>query len=389
MVSAEVFVPYETPNGRGSGATHVRSTLIVSSIQAFRARNFFDPYVALLSPSDRDALLSMIAGTWAPIALGMAHYVAADRLGLDSGTVASLGASVGERLNKTMLSVAVKLSREAGATPAWTALGRAHRLRELSWQGSDLTVLKLGPKEARLDWVGDPLRRSPLRRESLRRLLAGAHPALLQEGLRALRRGALVGGRAELSHLLGLRARGKQRRSAREARERRGRGPVERGMLSRAGLDRARPPWFPPPPTMRSWIILTGEYPPKIGGVAAYTRNLAMGLARAGDAVEIWAPAPGPAPNHELLQDPGVRAHALPDHFGPRSFVALEKELAWKLAGDAQILRVQYVPHMFGMRAMERRAIRGLARRAPAPLLVDGPRGGGRHLLGAPRGVTT
>jgi glycosyltransferase involved in cell wall biosynthesis len=100
---------------------------------------------------------------------------------------------------------------------------------------------------------------------------------------------------------------------------------------------------------MRSWIILTGEYPPKIGGVAAYTRNLALGLARAGDTVEIWAPAPGSAPNRELIQDPGVRAYALPDHFGPRSFVALEKELAKR--PDAQIL-VQYVPQMFGMRAM-------------------------------------
>jgi hypothetical protein len=154
-VPVEVFVPYETANGRGSEATHVRSTLLVSSIQALRTRGFFDAYVAKLAPADRDVLLAMIAGTWVPVAVGMAHYVAADQLGLDSGTVAAMGAAVGERLNKSMLSIAVKLSKEVGATP-WSALARAHRLRELTWQGSDLTVLKLGPKEARLDWVGIP-----------------------------------------------------------------------------------------------------------------------------------------------------------------------------------------------------------------------------------------
>jgi glycosyltransferase involved in cell wall biosynthesis len=96
---------------------------------------------------------------------------------------------------------------------------------------------------------------------------------------------------------------------------------------------------------MRSWIILTGEYPPKIGGVAAYTRNLAEGLARAGDRVDVWAPSITPT----LEQAPGVDAYVLPDHFGPRSLLLLEHELAAR--PGARIL-VQYVPHAFGMRAM-------------------------------------
>jgi hypothetical protein len=154
-VGVEVFVPFETPKGRVPEATHVRSTLIVSSIQALRGQGQFDAYVALLPSPERDELLSLIAGTWVPVPLGLAHYRAADRLGLEPQRIEAIGASVGERVNKSMLSIAVKLSKEAGAT-AWSALARAHRLRELSWKGSDLTVLKLGPKEARLDWVGIP-----------------------------------------------------------------------------------------------------------------------------------------------------------------------------------------------------------------------------------------
>jgi glycosyltransferase involved in cell wall biosynthesis len=96
---------------------------------------------------------------------------------------------------------------------------------------------------------------------------------------------------------------------------------------------------------MGSWIILTGEYPPQLGGVSAYTRNIAAALAAAGDRVDVWAPAP----TAELAQDPGVTAHALPDHFGPRSLVLLERELARRPCAH---LLVQYVPHAFGMRAM-------------------------------------
>ncbi len=154
-LAAEVFLPFEAHGRVTHGATHVRSTLIVSSIQTLRTHGMFDAYLANLDATHRDALLSLIAGAWAPIELGLAHYRAAQRLGLDTSTIESIGAEVGERVNKSALAVVVKMSRQAGVTP-WTALGRAHRLRELTWRGSDLAIWKLGPKDARLDWVGIP-----------------------------------------------------------------------------------------------------------------------------------------------------------------------------------------------------------------------------------------
>src|SRR5207253_9075191 len=67
----------------------------------------------------------------------------------------SFGAEVAERSNRSVFSLVLKLSRQTGVTP-WTAFHRAHRLRELTWQGSDLAIYRLGPKEARFDWVGIP-----------------------------------------------------------------------------------------------------------------------------------------------------------------------------------------------------------------------------------------
>jgi hypothetical protein len=170
-VPLETFVPFEHP-GRPPPATHVRSTLIVSSMQAFRARGLFDAYSAQLSVESRNELMSLIAGTWIPIDLGFAHYRAADGLGLDSRAIDGIGGEVGERINKTMLSLVVKLSKQTGVTP-WTALARAQRIRELSWQGSDVAVWKLGPKDARFDWVGMPYASVPYYVTSLGGFLRG------------------------------------------------------------------------------------------------------------------------------------------------------------------------------------------------------------------------
>jgi hypothetical protein len=152
---ASSFLPYRFPTSRTPVATEIRSTVIVSGLQALRARSLQDAYTAQLTPSVRSEVQSLIAGKWMPIALGLEHYRAMDRLALDPGTVDAIGAEVADRLNRSALSIAVKLSKEAGVTP-WTALSHAHRITDINWRGSDVMVHKLGPKEARYDWIGQP-----------------------------------------------------------------------------------------------------------------------------------------------------------------------------------------------------------------------------------------
>jgi glycosyltransferase involved in cell wall biosynthesis len=95
-----------------------------------------------------------------------------------------------------------------------------------------------------------------------------------------------------------------------------------------------------------AWNIITGEYPPQPGGVSDYTRLVAHGLAEAGDEVRVYAP---PADASDPAQPPNLRVHRLPDHFGRRGL----KELARVLDRDrtAGVL-VEYVPHAFGLKAM-------------------------------------
>jgi hypothetical protein len=128
----------------------------VSAIQAVRAHGIFDRYMTELAPQAREDLLSLVAGVWIPLELAVTHYGALDRLNLDRAVIEAIGGDVANRVNKSFLSTIVRASRGAGVTP-WTLLKQSQRFRELSWRGSDVAVFNLGPKEARFEWVGQPL----------------------------------------------------------------------------------------------------------------------------------------------------------------------------------------------------------------------------------------
>ena len=97
---------------------------------------------------------------------------------------------------------------------------------------------------------------------------------------------------------------------------------------------------------MTRWAILTGEYPPQSGGVSDYTRLVAEGLAEAGDEVAVYAPPHGVGPD---LAAAGVRVRWLPDRFGLRGLRWLDRELA---RDRPDRILLQYVPHAFGLKAM-------------------------------------
>jgi len=95
-----------------------------------------------------------------------------------------------------------------------------------------------------------------------------------------------------------------------------------------------------------NWHIITGEYPLQPGGVGDYTYLLAKGLAEAGDIVHVWTPAHGfPVPS---LHD--VEVHLLPQRFGLRWLIALHRGI--RQYRQPSTILVQYVPHMYGWKAM-------------------------------------
>jgi hypothetical protein len=166
----EVIVPFVPDRARAPIATHIRSTMITSSVASLRGRGLFDAYRANLEPLLRDEIPSTVAGFWLPLAKGIAHYEACDRLGLPAADLLEMGANVGARNTKSALSLATKLAAGGGATP-WTVLMQSRRLWERAFQGSSIGAFKLGPKEARLEMIAWPLARIEYNRISFRGIL--------------------------------------------------------------------------------------------------------------------------------------------------------------------------------------------------------------------------
>ena len=114
----------------------------------------------------------MVAGVWMPIAFAEAHYGACDHLGYGPREFAAMGKDVGDRIHGTLLATAVRMARGAGATP-WSIYAQFGRLWERIFIGGGLTVKKLGPKEAHVEVVGQPLVAIPYYRAAQRALFLG------------------------------------------------------------------------------------------------------------------------------------------------------------------------------------------------------------------------
>jgi glycosyltransferase involved in cell wall biosynthesis len=131
------------------------------------------------------------------------------------------------------------------------------------------------------------------------------------------------------------------------------------------------------------WHIITSEYPPDVGGVSDYTRQVAEGLAHMGDEVHVWCPRVG-----DGSRVAGLHVHPELGSIGPSDLRRLD-DLLTPFPAPRRLL-VQWVPHGFGYRSMNVWFCLWLARRAwsgdEVELMVHEPylefrRGPLRHAL--------
>ncbi len=169
----ETVVPLRTTSGKVAPVTHIRSTLVASSVQTLRARGLFDEYLGKLPKEMHATVLDAVAGSWMPLAVGMAHYAAADAIGLSSLEQFSNGRLVAERVQNTMLGTLVRAAKNIGVTP-WMGLEQFQRMWDRVLLGGSGAVYRLGPKEARVEAHGNPLVKWAYFRNSWRGMFAGS-----------------------------------------------------------------------------------------------------------------------------------------------------------------------------------------------------------------------
>jgi hypothetical protein len=150
----------------------VRTTLLAASLMEIRSRGFADRYFELLEPEHHEAMHALVAGDWAPVALGMAHYGACDRLGLSVEEQFAIGHEVGARVQQSLLGTLLRLAKESGATP-WTFFSNIEKLWVRMMRGSAIGVWETGPKDARVELHQCPLARYAYCRNGWRGIIAG------------------------------------------------------------------------------------------------------------------------------------------------------------------------------------------------------------------------
>jgi hypothetical protein len=155
------------PRGQAPLVKRVRSTLLLSSLSGLRSRGLFDRYLALLPGKVHEPVLGAVAGTWLDLDIAAAHYRACDALGLSVQAQVAMGEAVGDAVNGTFMRTLLHIARSAGVTP-WVVLKHYTKLWERLFDGGDVEVDKLGPKEALVQMYGLPLFSIPYIRVAVR-----------------------------------------------------------------------------------------------------------------------------------------------------------------------------------------------------------------------------
>ena len=152
----EWVLPLRHPEDRIRPVTHVRSSPIVTAQGLLRAAGKLDAYTAGLAPDSRADVFAVVPGAWVPVETALAHHRAIDSLRLAPSEQIALATSSGEKMTSALTGTILRMSHKIGVTP-WTLLPHSQRIWDRICRGGDISVERVGPKEAVVRMVGLPL----------------------------------------------------------------------------------------------------------------------------------------------------------------------------------------------------------------------------------------
>ncbi|MBP7682339.1 MAG: hypothetical protein KBB95_10615 [Deltaproteobacteria bacterium] len=135
----------------------IRGTLIGSSLQAMRERSLNDDYFAVLDPMHHEAIRTLVPQSWVEMPLAMAHYRAMDTLITSNEEVLAIGRAVGDRVQKSYIATLIRGLKATGAVDPARVLSRAPSISERIFRGGGVKVLRDGPKDISVHFIGVPL----------------------------------------------------------------------------------------------------------------------------------------------------------------------------------------------------------------------------------------
>jgi hypothetical protein len=150
--------------------THVRSSALVTAQGLLRAMGKTAAYEEGLAPEARPAVLAVVPGAWIPVETALAHHRAIDSLRLPPSEQIALATGSGEKMQSALTGTILRMSRTMGVTP-WVLMPHGQRIWDRVCRGGDMSVERIGPKEAVVRMYGLPLFASPYFRVAARYVL--------------------------------------------------------------------------------------------------------------------------------------------------------------------------------------------------------------------------
>jgi hypothetical protein len=153
----EQIVPFPTTLADEPSVTHCRGTLIMSSRRALQRYGHFERYRSALPAACDTAITSSVAGAWLPIELGVAHYRACDSLLLPIDDQLKLGATVVHELQRTFIGTLLTTATKGAGVSPLLGLQKFFGVYARSFKGGGGRLVRIGPKDIRVEFVGNPI----------------------------------------------------------------------------------------------------------------------------------------------------------------------------------------------------------------------------------------
>jgi hypothetical protein len=151
------LVPFPRTMADEPQVTHCRGTLIFSSRQTLQRHGHFDAYRRHLAPEHELAIASSTAGSWLPIELAVAHYRTCDALGLPVDEQLRLGGAVVHDIQRTFIGSVLRAAVRGAAVSPLVGMQKFFGTYARSFRGGGSRMVQIGPKDLRVEFVGNPV----------------------------------------------------------------------------------------------------------------------------------------------------------------------------------------------------------------------------------------
>jgi hypothetical protein len=142
--------------GDGRSATHLRGTVLASSLAILRQRGREQAYFRALPCELHESIHALVAQAWLSMELATAHFCAMDRVFPDPQEQRANGITAAERTQNGYVATVLRSLRAAGADYVPMALERVPSVLERMVRGGNCLVYRTGLKDARIELVGYP-----------------------------------------------------------------------------------------------------------------------------------------------------------------------------------------------------------------------------------------